>query len=315
MQPEPEQKSLVACANCGGVGHVYKQCNHPITSFGVICFRIAFNHESNTYMPQYLMVQRKDSLSYVEFMRGKYNCDQRDYLLKLFSNMTTIERKRVLTTDFDSLWKQLWQIQDCNSFVREYTESKSKFNMLKRGYHLKNAADQSCVLVSLEYLVNNSNSELPCAEWGFPKGRRNINEDDITCAFREFKEETGLSANDVNYLQEFKPYEEIFSGSNHVRYRHIYYIAFSNINDVSTRVNPNNKIQCKEVKDINWFWYHDAQSMIREYNIERKELFKRVHTGITKFISSLSNMYHVGSTRKTKNKEASYNKVKPKGNY
>lgn len=297
------QENTKLCANCGGHGHIYKQCNHPITSFGVICFRMVYNYRTNTYLPQYLMVQRKDSLSYVEFLRGKYNCDQYTYLLKLFSNMTEQERHNILTVEFDRLWKQLWQVQDCSTYVREYNESKVKFGMLKRGYHLK-TQDQTVMFVNFEYILQNSKSNLPFTEWGFPKGRRNINEDDISCAFREFQEETGLSNKDVNYLQDLKPFEEVFSGSNHVRYKHIYYIAFSNIASQS-KVNPQNKQQCKEVKDVKWFWYDDAQSMIRDYNIERKELFKRVNTMVMKFISTMSNTHVRPHVKKSqRNKEA-----------
>ena len=36
-------------------------------------------------------------------------------------------------------------------------------------------------------------------EWGFPKGRRNYQENDLTCGLREFEEETGYDK-DNRYL-------------------------------------------------------------------------------------------------------------------
>ena len=53
------------CNNCGKYGHLYHQCKTPITSFGIIVFRI----KEDT--PQYLMIRRKDTLGYIDFMRGK----------------------------------------------------------------------------------------------------------------------------------------------------------------------------------------------------------------------------------------------------
>ena len=125
-------------------------------------------------------------------------------------------------------------------------------------------------------------------EWGFPKGRRNINEDDIHCALREFKEETGISLRRIRICNEFKPFEEIFSGTNKVRYRHVYYIAKYHTNLFDTdifndtpRVNHTNSM---EIKDIQWFTYNEAQSKIREYNVERRELFKRLNHIVLKSI-------------------------------
>ena len=43
----------------------------------------------------------------------------------------------------------------------------------------------------LESLIAESNTNWKTPEWGFPKGRRNYQETDIKCAFREFYEETG----------------------------------------------------------------------------------------------------------------------------
>ena len=278
--------NIVYCANCGGIGHIYKQCNHPITSFGVICFRLVFNHKSKRIMPQYLMVQRRDSLSYVEYIRGKYNYENRAYILKLFENMTVDERERIRTQEFEQLWKSLWQINDASSYQREYNDSKVKFNMLKSGYIMKNSSGS--VFFNLEYVLDNTTSTLDQTEWGFPKGRRNINEDDFSCAFREFSEETGIGLDQVHVFDHIKPFEEVFSGSNHIRYKHIYYMAISLTSSATVRVNPKNRVQCKEVKDVKWFWHEDAQKLIRDCNVERKELFRRVNQVIEKNISMIN---------------------------
>ena len=55
------------CNNCGNTGHYYWQCNKPYLSYGIILFKIFKN------IPKILMVQRKDSICYIEFIRGKYD--------------------------------------------------------------------------------------------------------------------------------------------------------------------------------------------------------------------------------------------------
>ena len=61
-------KTNELCNNCGKYGHLYKHCKIPITSFGVIIFRM------NRGQREYLMIRRKDTLGYIDFMRGKYKC-------------------------------------------------------------------------------------------------------------------------------------------------------------------------------------------------------------------------------------------------
>jgi hypothetical protein len=47
-------------------------------------------------------------------------------------------------------------------------------------------------------------------------------------------------------------------------------------------IDKKNKQQCKEIKDIDWFDYEQAQSKIRHHNVERKELLKRLHSMVLK---------------------------------
>jgi hypothetical protein len=91
-----------------------------------------------------------------------------------------------------------------------------------------------------------------------------------------------------------KPFEEIFTGSNSVRYKHVYYVAKyipsvydPNWNEnLTTLYDPKNKCQAKEVKDVRWFTDEDAQSKINASNVERKELLKRVHMTLSKHYST-----------------------------
>jgi 8-oxo-dGTP pyrophosphatase MutT (NUDIX family) len=270
-------ETKIQCANCGGIGHVYKKCNHPLISFGIICYRVV-----NSRL-MYLMVQRKDSLSYVEFLRGKFDIDQCKYILQLITNMTKSERNNLLTNDFNTLWRKLWQTDDCKGFQREYADAKNKFEHLKRGFYVR-AVNNDTYFFDIKFAVHTTKGNLQEPEWGFPKGRRNINENDIKCAFREFKEETGIHPLNVSLLTCCKPYEEVFSGSNNVMYKHIYYIGTCNKAGELNSYNPNNRVQSREIKDMRWMPYEESQNHILDKNIERKELFKRVHNMLVKKI-------------------------------
>jgi 8-oxo-dGTP pyrophosphatase MutT (NUDIX family) len=242
------------------------------------------------------MVQRKDSLAYVEFIRGKYNLQNVGYISNLLSNMTGEEHEKLLNYSFEDLWRELWSHNN-KVFAKEYVNAREKFNTLKEGYKLRDLRGQ-IKSVRLSTLITDLPSRLQETEWGFPKGRRNFHEDDKRCALREFREETGINLAQIRLLREFKPLEEIFSGSNHMRYKHVYYIAKYVANDAtivnptcsnnsrhaasSSLYDPSNKHQVREIKDVQWFCYQDAQAKINDANIERKELLKRVNSLIVK---------------------------------
>ena len=90
------------CNNCGKQGHLYHQCKIPITSIGIIVFRI---HENEL---QYLMIRRKDTLGYIDFMRGKYSIYNKEYVMNMLKQMTDEEKERLITEDFDTLWNGIW---------------------------------------------------------------------------------------------------------------------------------------------------------------------------------------------------------------
>ena len=67
-------KNYNFCNNCGKTGHAFHHCKHPITSIGIIAYRSI----EDEY--QFLMIRRKDTLGYVDFMRGKYPIYNKLYL-------------------------------------------------------------------------------------------------------------------------------------------------------------------------------------------------------------------------------------------
>ena len=62
-------KTYNYCSNCGKIGHTYNKCHTPITSMGIIVFR---KSSVDSEQIEFLTIRRKDTLGYVDFLRGKY---------------------------------------------------------------------------------------------------------------------------------------------------------------------------------------------------------------------------------------------------
>ena len=254
------------CGNCGGITHTYKQCKHPITSNGVILYKkneATSNLVDDKY--KFLMIQRKDTLGFIEFLRGKYKEFDTKYIIRLLEMMTICEVDKLKKFTFDELWDILWFNRNMNHYKNEFEDSKKKF------YRLKNSEENN-----LDSLISNANIVYLEKDWGFPKGRRNIRESDYDCALREFQEETGYSRDDYSVLKNIAPIEEIFYGSNGIRYKHIYYIGQSN-KDVELKIDPENLHQCTEISKVGWLSLAESLQKIRPYNEEKKKVLKKVN--------------------------------------
>lgn len=268
-----------ACRNCGQNGHIYRDCPEPITSFGIICFR-----ETEDKRAEYLMIQRKDSLSFMEFIRGKFDLSQVEYIRSLLKGMTRDERQMLISTPFERLWNHVWYQPSMPKHTNEYENSKLKFDSLLQGYLIDGK------LVRLAEILRDTPAQFEEPEWGFPKGRRKIREDDIVCAIREFSEETGFAEKDIQLIPEIPAFEEIFFGTNSVLYRHIYYVArITNESHKPLQVDLSNINQAREVRALQWFSCDDVIAHIRSHNQERKKLFLQAHNRITHLLALREN--------------------------
>jgi hypothetical protein len=208
------------CSNCNKLGHYFRECREPVTSYGIIAFRI--NDTSSTVEPnvlnkvcytnsvngidsdkiEFLMIQRKDTLGYIEFMRGKYNINNTDYIQSLFNQMTNLELERIETIDFESLWNSLWDYQISRQYKQEYDNALEKYELLKIG------GNEEVPVKKLAEYIESASREWLTPEWGFPKGRRSLRESEITCALREFTEETGLTETQCVIIKNLMPLED-----------------------------------------------------------------------------------------------------------
>ena len=266
---DEEKKQYIrpqTCRNCGINGHLYKDCIHPIMSFGIICYQL----ENNVL--KYLMIQRKDSLSFMEFIRGKYNTSDVEYIKQLISAMTLNEKNLLLRKQFDDIWNYAWYQNNASNIkhTSEYTESKYKFDFL-----IVNNIIQS-IITNMKSTIEQEQ------EWGFPKGRRKLKESDIDCAVREFCEETRLSKEDIEIQNDIIPFEEIFYGTNNVLYKHTYYVAFIKDTNTSIEIDQGCIEQIREVRALQWFDYDDVINHINAHNVERHQIIEKINDILVK---------------------------------
>lgn len=248
------------CNNCKTRGVICNRCLHPITSVGIILFRI----NSATKKREYLMICRRDSIGYIEYLNGKYNQYNKDYIKTIISEMTCQERTSILNDDIIGLRSRLWG-GEFKPFSLNL-QSDLKHNELKNGISYNGET------YSLESIISEISVVWDDKEWGFPKGRHNNQETDIMCAYREFEEEAGYSRNHINILHNVIPIEEIFIGSNHKAYKHIYYVAHIDYD----KSDSHNKWHNSEIGKLEWKSYEDSLQSIRGYNIEKRTTLMHV---------------------------------------
>lgn len=338
------------CINCGQYGHEYRFCREPITSFGVINFRILgdigdskflidkfstpgivnyqiysskypditcitsnmysfisdhrydlYNHSYKYYLDtdgikietpelfekfnyfrdriQFLLVSRKYSLGFVDFIRGKYNIHDPNTIINLFQQMTCSEIKKIGHTEYDDL---LYEFLNRNAeskdlllnrvyegkYSNEYCEAKTKFNILSK------PEQNHAIPWSLHFYVKYVKPKWSTPEWGFPKGRRDKScENNLECATREFQEETGYSREEYIIFDKIEPVSEYLTGTNNVHYKHVYYLSIDNCQRKDCLLN----FDRQEIGEVRWFTYQEAIDNIRPRHINKKCILTRIY--------------------------------------
>jgi 8-oxo-dGTP pyrophosphatase MutT (NUDIX family) len=248
------------CNNCGKHGHLFHQCKLPITSYGIILFRY-----SHTGL-QFLMIRRKDSFGYIDFIRGKYTPYNINQIQKIVDEMSLTEKQRILDHSFEALWKMMW------GDVVNVQHKNEELTSLKRFYTIKNGVTINNNVVTIKDIIEKSDTKWDETEWEFPKGRRNSKEKDIECALREFEEETGISKDKITLVENVMAFEEIFIGTNYKSYKHKYFLAMIQENEDLL-----DNYQIAEVSKIEWKTIDECLNSIRPYNLEKKKLITNIN--------------------------------------
>ena len=302
------------CSNCNKIGHSTKQCIYPITSIGICCFKLnsslknIFNNNKNKVsyydidnnynlnmsnifkfnkyirMVQFLLVRRKHSLNYIDFIKGKYNLMDIDNIVNMFNHMSISEVENIKHDSFNDLWNKLWnKTANYKIYNNEMIQSGEKFNKMKELGILDN--------------VLNRCTPYSSPEWEIPKGRRDFNESNINCAIREFEEETTMNTSDYNILNCINPIHDNFIGTNNIEYKHIFYIGQSTDNTILDSTISDSNISTildstistisdnnNEIDLIKWCYWDEVLQLLRPYNENKIKII----TSIFLFIINIS---------------------------
>lgn len=265
----PKQTIAMFCNNCGGKGHLFRTCKDPVLSCGIILLDAPQLPVKATDV-KLLMIRRKDSLSFAEFMRGRYDPTNMEYLGRLMKNMTLKEQASVVSEPFDTLWKSLWGDDRSSS---DYIASREKF------YNLDRLA-----------LMRNNLSEYTEPEWGFPKGRRMRGETDLACALREFSEETNIPRESFVVLKNIT-FKETFTGLNNINYAHVYYAAILQHPEMVNLSQKYTAMQRREISGIAWKSFEEVKALVRPHHSERMAMLDQLQVSMETFEIDFENGY------------------------
>ena len=259
---------LLICTTCGKWGHAGTHCKLPITSYGLIVYR----HHPETHVLQYLMICRKDGYGYIDYVRGLYSPYNVFQLQNIVDQMSLEEKHKIVHMSFYKMWHGLW--------VHHNNESEA----LKKAKRIRDGIFIQGKIVTLQQLIAHSPTQWTECEWEFPKGRRNYQEDELTCALREFEEETGIPSARLQVLSDMEPVEEIFVGSNHKAYKNKYFVAHCTDTSPLHQYFPSRS----EVSQVCWKTLEECTTSIRSYHFEKKQVIAHVD-------QCIQGMFHKGT--------------------
>ncbi len=264
------------CNNCGKFKHTTKECPEPVISLGMIVYK-----RIGPTNIKYAMIRRRNTIGYVQIIRGKYAFSDEEYIQKLFNVLTEKEKELIKRGSFKEMWEYLWYDEKYKKVsertLYEYNLSNEKFQKLKDGYLINEKK------VSLDYFMNNKelgNHKYEEQEWGFPKGRRKSKEGDVQTALREFSEETGIKLDKIFLNEEKVSFIEEYKSYDNVVYRNKYFLAEYTGEIDNTEVDENRAEQYSEVSKIQFMDLSSCIGKIRDYETEKKEVIIKVHSYI-----------------------------------
>jgi len=256
------------CNNCNRNNHVYNNCRAPITSIGVIAFRCG---ETG---PEFLMIRRRDSFGFVDFIRGKYSLNDEAYIQRIIDEMTMAEKANLMRLTFDQLWRLLWgEYTRGSQYKNEEHVSFEKYRQVLGGIRTKDGR-----VKTLQQFIDESATRWTETEWGFPKGRRNYNEKDLPCALRECLEETGYDITADNVIQNIAPFEEIFMGSDMKCYKQKYFLAMVDLDK-----KPKKAHDIMEVGLMKWMSFEECIHAVRPYNLEKIGIVRKINNILSRY--------------------------------
>ena len=164
-----------------------KKSNTKIkSSFGIACCRTNAKQEI-----EILLVCKRYTYAFCEFVNFNYNINSDKDILALLRKMTIDEKLDILSMNYSQMWYRVWLSEQ--KYYMLFLQHKNQFDSIylyDGGAHLRDLVAQT--LSSNEDRI-----------WEIPKGRRDDKtENNLICAMREFREETGIKKRHYTLLHE-----------------------------------------------------------------------------------------------------------------
>tara|TARA_Y100000389_G_scaffold112868_2_gene110007 strand:+ start:6250 stop:7008 length:759 start_codon:yes stop_codon:yes gene_type:complete len=229
-----------------------------IRSYGIILVR-----KNTIGEPEFLLVCRRSTYCYVDYLLGKYNENNMEYFNFMIENMTELERNKIIENSYSDLWNELYSgTRNTNGPFYCYVQTKFQ-RML--GLFKK----QHSILPSI----------YSSPEWGFPKGRLNLREDPLDCAIRELYEETRIIPEMYSIEKKILPFEEKYVGTNGIGYRNLFCVAFPKVG-CKGFIDETNNAQTREIGNIKWMGYMEAMKSFRLNEKSKKCILEKVFQSV-----------------------------------
>lgn len=265
-----------------------------------------------------LMVKKKYTYAFFEFVFGKYPKFDRTRLEELFNAMTFNEKSMILEMNFDKLWcKIVLNIpEDPNSISRNkvkmkrptgrkrfelafadiiYGEIETEEKISERSKEYTTYVNKRQRFIELIEdggkfiidLIAHSVSSDPI--WEIPKGRPDENELALDAAMREFTEETNGTTEDYQVIHEIQPIKINYINSNYL-YNNDYYVAICKndwLPDRLFNMYENNR----EVEEVRWISSDEIKFLNRGQHTHSRmiDLVEKIKNAIKPYRSQFKN--------------------------
>jgi 8-oxo-dGTP pyrophosphatase MutT (NUDIX family) len=197
-----------------------------------------------------MMVCRKDTIGFMEFIKGQYTFDSQDHsyphVIDLFNMMTKKELSFLCNSscNFADAHMKLYGTRPSNKI----TKQEERFDTYRNEWQ-KIANDI--------YKGGKGGWDEP--EWGFPKGKRNKWESGLECALRELYEETGIDKSMISIDNTNTFTETRYEGDKEFVYE--YYLGYLSEDFNVKNITP----QTEEISNVNLFTIEECLKKIRHY--------------------------------------------------
>lgn len=153
-------------------------------SYGVLLYSAGQDLASR----RYLIIQNRDTEAFIYFFLA-WNMEKWTdyYFLKVIRGFSRDELNRLLFYPFDILYTDLYVSHKPGTFQKQYDRALSNY----RYFHSRSDWIHMCHSVTT--------SEI---QWGFSKGRIEMDEEPVQCALRELEEETGIPPTDLTLFED-----------------------------------------------------------------------------------------------------------------